>query len=174
MSKLLITGAPGVGKTTLVKKVAGRLEAWRPVGFYTEEIREAGVRMGFDLVDFSGKRQVLAKTNLKSPFRVGKYGVDVRGFERFLDAIPFLDDKTRLVIIDEIGKMECHSQRFQQLIWDVMNSDKTVIGTVAAKGGGIITDVKKHPGVRFFELTTANRDSVLSRIIDSITEDEAS
>ena len=40
---LLITGLPGVGKTTLVKKLSEALKSLYPVGFYTEEIRERGL-----------------------------------------------------------------------------------------------------------------------------------
>ena len=47
---LLITGLPGVGKTTLIKKVWEELRHLHPVGFYTAEIREEVLRKGFELV----------------------------------------------------------------------------------------------------------------------------
>jgi nucleoside-triphosphatase THEP1 len=37
---ILITGVPGVGKTTLIKALCQDLASVNPVGFYTEEIRE--------------------------------------------------------------------------------------------------------------------------------------
>lgn len=37
---VLFTGLPGVGKTTLMKKLIEALNLFNPVGFYTEEIRE--------------------------------------------------------------------------------------------------------------------------------------
>ncbi len=43
---LLITGLPGIGKTTLIKKLSEELKVLHPAGFYTEEIREEGQRKG--------------------------------------------------------------------------------------------------------------------------------
>ena len=56
----LITGLPGVGKTTLIKKLSEKLKHLHPAGFYTEEIREAGQRKGFELISLDGKRGLLS------------------------------------------------------------------------------------------------------------------
>jgi nucleoside-triphosphatase len=82
---ILVTGLPGVGKTTLVRRVGDQLKDLKCAGFYTAEIRKGGVRKGFELIDFAGRRRVLAHVRFKSPFRVGKYSVDVKHFEDFLD-----------------------------------------------------------------------------------------
>ena len=69
--KLLITGRPGAGKTTLIKKVARMLQPFHPVGFYTEEIRAQGQRVGFQLVSLDGQRRIMSHVDIPSPFRVG-------------------------------------------------------------------------------------------------------
>ncbi len=112
----LITGQSGIGKTTLIKNIAKALEVLHSVGFYTAEIRERNLRLGFTLTDFDGRKNVLAHVNIKGGFRVGRYGVDTEGFEDFLEPIPFLAPETRLIIIDEIGKMECFSVKFRKLL----------------------------------------------------------
>ena len=104
---ILITGLPGTGKTTLLRKVAEALKPFHPAGFFTSEIREANGRKGFELRSLGGEKGLLAHVDIKSPFRVGKYNVDVQGFEAFLGTIPFLGPSVGLIIIDEIGKMEC-------------------------------------------------------------------
>jgi nucleoside-triphosphatase len=96
--------------------------------------------------------------------------VDVQGFEDFLVSISFLNPSTRLIIIDEIGKMECLSDRFKKLLNETMDSDKWVIATVALKGSGLIAEVKERSDVRLFEITKKNRDSLLKEISDFISQ----
>ena len=98
---ILITGVPGIGKTTLVKKLFARLTPPGPIGFYTEEIRKEARREGFKLFSSDGRSAILSHVQIGSPFSVGKYGVDVHGFEAFIDRIPFHGQDTSLVIIDE-------------------------------------------------------------------------
>ena len=144
VKKFLITGRPGAGKTTLIKKAARMLQPFQPVGFYTEEIREHGQRVGFQLVSLDGQRRVMSHLDIRSPFRVGTYGVDVEGFERFLVSLPFT--ATSHVVIDEIGKMECLSKQFQGLVTAILDRDVTCIATIALRGTGFIERVKKKAG----------------------------
>ena len=99
---ILISGLPGVGKTSLIKKIVEALKDLRLVGFYTAEIREGSRRKGFELISLDKRKGLLSHTDIQSPHRVGKYKVDVKGFEAFLGSIPFLNPSTRLIVIDEI------------------------------------------------------------------------
>ena len=81
---LLITGLPGTGKTTLLVRLARSLAEFRPAGFYTEEIRERGERLGFRLMSLDGRKGILAHVEFRGKERVGRYCVDVKGFEAFL------------------------------------------------------------------------------------------
>jgi nucleoside-triphosphatase len=158
---ILITGLPGVGKTTLIVKLVTRLKALKPTGFYTAEIRERGERVGFELVGLDGRKAVLSHVNIKGVHRVGRYGVDVNGFDAFLKAIPFQADEAGLAVIDEIGKMECCSSHFRRLIIDLLESDKPLLATVAMKGGGLIAEVKLREDVVIHELTPGKREMLL-------------
>ena len=162
---IFITGPPGIGKTTLIKRLFEELKDYRPVGFYTEEIREGGVRKGFSLITLDGERGLLSHVGIKSPYRVGRYGVDVKSFEDFLDPISFADPERKLIVIDEIGKMECFSQKFRNLLKDILDSEKVLIVTVALKGGGFIDEVKKRDDVKLFTMTQGNRDALVSEIL---------
>ncbi len=165
---IFITGLPGVGKTTLIKRIADELKGFHPAGFYTTEIREAGIRKGFELISLDGKRGILSHVDIESPHRVGKYRVDIKGFEDFLDSIPFLDPAGGPIIIDEIGKMECLSDKFRLMIKDILDSARLVIATIALKGGGVISEIKKRNDVRFFEITEINRNTLLSEVFREV------
>jgi nucleoside-triphosphatase len=159
--KVLLTGLPGCGKTTAVMRVCAGLKGRRLAGFYTEEIRHGGARTGFRWKRFDGAEGILAHIDIKSRFRVGKYGVDVGGFER--DVVPVLDSKqgdVDLFVIDEIGKMECLSEQFVEAVRRLFAGERCVLATVAQKGAGLITEVKNMLGVRLLTLTERNRDSV--------------
>ncbi len=139
-----------------------------PVGFYTEEIRERGIRQGFKLISFDGTSDLLSHVNVKSDRNIGKYGVDIAGFEIFLESIPFFDNNSGIIIIDEIGKMECLSKYSDHLSSKILDSDKPVIATIALRGGGLIEDVKRRDDTLIFEVTTSNRDALVDQITQKI------
>ena len=165
---ILITGQPGIGKTTLIKKVAETLNILSPAGFYTAEIRENSIRKGFELISLSGAKGLLSHIDIKSPYRVSKYGVDVNGLDIFLSSISFFDPATKIIIIDEIGKMECFSEKFTTLMKRILDSEKISVSTVALKGCDLISEVKKREDVTIFEMSKINRDYLLSDILKEI------
>lgn len=167
---LLITGLPGVGKTTLIRKLCEGLKDFHPVGFYTAEIREEGVRKGFELVSLEGTRGILSHVDIKSRNRVGRYKVDVRGLENFLGGISFFDPSSTVIMIDEIGKMECLSDKFERILKRVLNSEKRVIATIALKGSGLITEVKQRQDVRLYEITIKNRELLFPEILREVAD----
>jgi nucleoside-triphosphatase len=164
INHILITGLPGSGKTTLFRRLVDDLQHLNPVGFYTAEIRQDRSRKGFRLFSLDGRSGTLAHVDLRTGYRVGKYGVDVNGFEAFLKKLPFSTVQAGLVMIDEIGKMECLSERFTKIIRAVFDSDSRLVATIALKGGGLIAQLKRRPDVMLFELTHQNQDKLFKQI----------
>ncbi len=110
--RILLTGRPGCGKTTLIQRVVKNL-ALPAGGFYTKEIRRRGVRVGFKLITLGGKEAVFADVNFKTSERVGKYGLDLAKLETVgVPAIHEAISAQQLVVIDEIGPMEIRSAIF--------------------------------------------------------------
>jgi len=165
-NKILITGPPGIGKTTLIIRLSEKLRTLKPVGFFTSEIRKNNMRVGFELISLKGERFILSHVEIDSPFRVGKYGVDISAFENFLDSTDFLNPAGDLILIDEIGKMECFSIKFRHLIEDLLKGKKSLIATIALSGEDLIARVKEHPHVKSFELTRRNRDILSGDILE--------
>lgn len=157
-SNILITGRPGVGKTTVIMRLAERLADRTVVGFYTEELRLGAQRQGFRAVTFSGQSTTLAHVSLKSQSRVGRYSVDVAAFENLI--LPELARPCDLMLIDEIGKMECFSARFVIAVRELLDSDTPVVATVAARGSGFIAEAKARTDVEMLEVTRSNRDEL--------------
>lgn len=165
----LITGYPGTGKTTMIEKISRSFMKHSPVGFFTREIRQGDIRTGFELRSLDGQRILLAHINIDSPHKVGKYKVDVMAFEKYLESIRFTGSQGNLVIIDEIGKMECMSEQFIILIKTLLESDDIVlIATVALRGGGLISQIKKRNDVNIYEITLKNRVALLKKIVQDI------
>jgi len=151
-------------------KIIANLNCEKIAGFYTQEIRKGGVRKGFSWRRLDGVTGTLAHIDIKSPFRVSKYGVDVAGFEK--SVVPILDiEKTdaQLFIIDEIGKMECFSKKFVAAIRRIFKSDRSVLATVALKGSGLISEVKDYPDTSLFNLTHQNSEKTIDEILQSLS-----
>jgi len=164
-AKILLTGLPGCGKTTAVMKIIENLECEKAAGFYTQEIRQNNVRKGFSWKRLDGADGILAHINIKGPLKVGKYGVDVAGFEE--SVVPILDvgrADVELFVIDEIGKMECFSEKFVVAVRRLFASEKSVLATVAQKGAGLISEVKNYPNIKLFNLTRSDRDKTVAEI----------
>jgi nucleoside-triphosphatase len=171
-NKILLTGPPGCGKTTAVMTIFKKLDPRKVTGFYTQEIRENNTRKGFSWKRLDGPAGTLAHVDIKGNFKVGKYGVDVAGFEK--DVVPVLDVESdaEIFIIDEIGKMECLSQEFTAAVRQLFNSDKAVLATVAKKGDELISEVKRYPDVKLFNLTRHGNEKVMTEILELLSFDK--
>ncbi|MEW6033733.1 MAG: NTPase [Chloroflexota bacterium] len=161
----LLTGGPGTGKTTIIRQAVGGWHG-RAGGFYTEELRDRGQRQGFRLVTLAGQSGVLAHVDIRSPCRVGKYGVDVAALDAIgVASLEEATSRSDLIVIDEIGKMELFSSRFRDAVFAAIDSDKRVLGTVMSAPHPWADKVKTRPEVWLVEVTRANRDRVLSEVI---------
>ena len=169
----LLTGKPGTGKTSLIKQAVTELEG-RAGGFYTEEIRSQGMRLGFKLVTLDGHEAILAHTDFNKRFQVGKYGVDVESLERVgVSALRKAAEQCDLVVVDEIGKMELFSADFREAVLEIIGGGKRVLGTIMLHANPWADAIKRQPQVILVTVTRASYQQVLEDLRDWLRDIES-
>jgi nucleoside-triphosphatase len=167
--KVLLTGRPGCGKTTLVRRMVKEL-AQSAGGFYTEEIRERGLRLGFKIVTLDGKEDVFAHVNFKTQERLGKYGLDLSPLETIgIEAVRKAVRARELTVIDEIGPMEIRSAIFREVVDEALNSRAPLLGTITARPFPFTDAIKKRRDVTLIEIRGDNREQLVSELLDHFT-----
>ena len=161
---ILFTGTPGCGKSTLIEKIVSRKNS-PATGFFTREIRERGCRVGFSINTLGGNEGILAHQNIKSKYKVGKYGVIIQDIDSVAVPSMHTDNENVLIVIDEIGKMECYSSLFKDTVMEILNSKNPVLGSIAKSGGPFITKIKQRNDILLVEVTKDNRDSLVGKFV---------
>lgn len=162
--KVLLTGTAGVGKTTLLRKVLSR-SPLPAGGFFTEEIRDGGVRTGFRIRALNGREGTLAHVDIRSAPRVGRYGVDLAVLEDV--GVASLRAAVReglLVVVDEIGKMELFSPSFRAAVLEALDSPFPLLGTLTRARIRFAESVRSRRSVSVVEVTAENRDRLVREV----------
>ncbi len=165
--RILLTGRPGVGKTTVIRRALDLIGLEASAGFYTEEVRAKGRRVGFDVVTLDGRRGALARAGSGGP-RVGRYGVDVDSFERL--GVAALENGlaggAELLVVDEIGKMELFSDRFVESLERVFDRDGgwSVLGTVMRARHPEVDWLWERSDIEILEVTDGNREGLVGKL----------
>ena len=178
--KILLTGRPGIGKTTALLKIVEmcKRDGYRVGGMITREVRKR-TRIGFEIEDLAtGERGTLASIYAPMGPRVGKYRVVLEDLNRVgAGAIERALRYADVVFIDEIGPMELYSRRFKEAVEAAFLSSKPLVGTIHIRASrypfarGILE--RFRPEV--YELTLQNRESVPSivyRKLKSVLEEK--
>lgn len=160
--RIAVTGRPGVGKTTLCLKVYELLKDKMTIaGFVTKELRKDGRRVGFRLIDLSsGREEWLARVG-EGRVKVGKYAVNIEGFERFLDSV---NTDADLIIIDEVGPMELKSEKFVRLVEGLMDKEKLLFTIHLRSKHWLLERIRKE--FRVYVIDETNRDKVAEEITE--------
>jgi len=163
---IFLTGAPSAGKTTVIKKVIEGLKC--PAnGFYTEEEKQNGKRVGFLMLTLNGQSGYLAHQDIVSDFHIRRYGISMDNIEQI--AVPaIIPVGDHIIILDEIGKMECFSEKFRQAAVDALDAPNRVVGTITLGGNDYIRTIKDREDIEILEVTLDNRDRLPGLILKEI------
>ena len=162
--KLLLTGKPRSGKTTLLNKI---IQDHNPKkGFVTEEIREDGERTGFKIVTNEGKESILASKDYKTEHKVSKYYVEIKNLDELIPGLQNIR-KDDLLYIDEIGEMELFSEDFKKLVLQYLEAPNDFIGTITIVYEDEFTrTIRNNKDVKILEVTPENRDYKITEVKD--------
>ena len=115
-----------------------------------------------------GKQGLLGHETIKSSFHIRRYGVSIENVETLAvpSITPHFEDE--IIIIDEIGKMECFSEKFCQAAINSLNAGNVVLGTIAVGGTNFIREIKERKDIKIFEVMVQNRDVLPEQLIEEI------
>lgn len=166
--KILLTGEPGVGKSTLLSSVIEAFE--NKQGFVTTEKRTNGIRTSFEMTASNGESFVLCSVDSPSTVRVSRYGVNVQELEQFVNKLPSIE-AGKLVYLDEIGQMQLYSEAYKKVITEYLCLQNPVIGTLSKIYNDEFTNqLRTRSDIEIIEVTLENRDELKEKLIDRITK----
>jgi nucleoside-triphosphatase len=171
MPKIGITGLPNVGKTATLAAICRKLERDDFVvgGMITRAYRpgDGQTRVGFYVEDWrTEEKAVFASKEFKTKYKAetddGDYFVDLEPLERIgVTAIlkSVQDEEVDIIIIDEVGKMEMHSEKFNEAVKAALDCPKPVIMTLHKKSRNpLLQDLRRRDDVRILEVTPVNKN----------------
>jgi nucleoside-triphosphatase len=168
--RVFLTGVPGVGKSTVVRQVAERIqESGVKVGGMTSgDLRSGAARLGFEIRNLlTGETGVLAHVNQPTGPRIGRYRVRSEDLDRIgAEAILFAIKGSDLIVVDEVGPMELTSSRFKEAVQAALTSEKRLLGTVHRNAqDSLVRTIKSSPSIEVIEVTHENRDSLAATLV---------
>src|SRR5438128_3499431 len=171
---MIVTGAPGVGKTTLMQRIQDhyRNKGLRVDGMLTQEVRKGDERIGFKITDLSsGAEGWLARMGDSVGPRIGRYSVDSEDLEEIgVVALKRAAERSAdLVLVDEVGPMEMTSSAFRGTLTKVLSAGRNVIATV--KYGSHYPEIERSPGFAEavnLEISRENREEMIRRILSIV------
>lgn len=164
---LLLTGSTGIGKTTIIRKVADALGD-RAGGFYTEELLAPGGRHGFKLTTLSGKTVPIAHKDLKPPKypQEGRFGVDTRALEKVgVRALEKAMEENRIVVVDGINLVTLYSKRFLDVLMGGVLGGAHIVGTLMDKSHPEADAFRYISKISIWEVDRRNRDIMHKQVL---------
>ncbi len=165
----LITGEPGVGKSTLIKKLIDYFRA-DVGGFWTEELTpNGGERTGFVMHSLVTQRISIIAHIDQSATRTGVHG----RYRVALDVIcrVAIDDirsalfDSGIVVIDEVGFMQLKAHGFADAVRMALDSRLIVLATVPTASHPETDAMKTRSDTMLVVVTEQNRDELFQQIV---------
>ncbi len=171
MTIIVVTGAPGVGKTTVVIRVARALreKGVKVGGIVSREIRKNNVRTGFEFIDLATNgRNILASVTGNGP-KVGKYFVNLAGCSFASKILINAVSHSDVIICDEIGPMELKSREFIDSVKSLLDVNKKVIVVVHQNLQHPLTEEFRNKSIFLININSENREKANEILLDKLS-----
>jgi nucleoside-triphosphatase len=161
----LLTGSPGVGKTSALLRIVESLKAkgYNVGGMVSREVRAGPDRVGFEILNVNtGEKGWLAHVSQNEGPQVGRYRVNINDLENIgAEAITSAVKESEVIVIDEIGPMELHSKKFKEAVFMAAESQNLLIGVVHWKAtDSFLTRIKHREDAEVLVVTVENRENL--------------
>ena len=173
---ILLTGKPGIGKSTALSRITDMLGRRRCAGLLAKEILKDGERIGFSSYGLKCKESVvLAHKEFHTGFFIEDFGVDPNALDKLCEKeyAAAEESQVRFMILDEIGRMQMMSQGFKRLLEKMAGSDRYLIATICLEDEiEYIREFKKREGVRLFVLDENSREDIPLKVCRLVCGDD--
>lgn len=126
--------------------------------------------MGFAINTLNSEHATMAHIDIGGRYRVGRYGIDLRQIDRLAVPAMLPQSPNDIVVVDEIGKMECLSALFRKTLLQVLDGPNVVLGSISLKGDAFISAVKHRPDIRLIQVSPLNRATLESDILEQLSK----
>ncbi len=170
-NNILLTGMPKSGKSTMLERIIS--EQNNKMGLITKEVREDGERTGFEMFTHNEQSAILASIYFDSEIQVSKYGVKILSLDKIIPFVSEINSKD-ILYLDEIGRMQMHSESFKELATQYLDSENTTLATITMNySDDFIKSVKERNDIILVEISPENRESkyeFVSKLIGKIAK----
>ena len=168
----LVTGPPGVGKSTAVSKAVLKLKSAGVIvgGCTTSERKSGGTRVGFEVKDLtSGRTGELASVTSRFGPRVGKYRVNLADLARVGAAgLEEASSRSEVIVIDEVGPMELVSPDFRRAVERCVGSGRPILAVVHERLDDDLLNELRARATATFAVTIENRGEVARELAEAL------
>lgn len=177
--KIMLTGKPGVGKSTILNKVLQDLtqNKKKVLGCVVNEIRSEEKRTGFVIQYIPSMKETMLASSVEvfSDCYLSKYSINVEGIEKEL--IPYMadmatSDDVDVLFFDEIGRIQKTVPQFLDSVESLLKSPVSLLATIVQADDEWARPYKSHSDVFCIEVTEENRDYIVSLIVDMLMAEE--